>query len=150
MAAAEAGDLDSLIQLWLSSKEIDRLVERLDRASDAELEALSHYVTEPAAKRLARTHPGLAAKVFRALAMRIVGAGKSKYYYAALSNFEKAKSCYQKAGLNERWEALAGEVRRVHHRKTGIMPGFERIAAGSGQAARPSFLDSARKRLAQR
>jgi hypothetical protein len=47
MVVAEQGDLASLIEFWLSVKEIERLIERLSRASDAELEGLSHYVTEP-------------------------------------------------------------------------------------------------------
>jgi hypothetical protein len=72
----------------------------LDRTSDTELESLSHYTTEPAAERLAKTHPGVAAKVFRALCIRIVDEGKSKYYGAALSNLENAKNCYQSAGLD--------------------------------------------------
>jgi hypothetical protein len=63
MEAAEPGELDALIELWLSAKEIDRLVARLDRASNTELEGLSH----------------VAAKVFRAWCVRIVDAAKSKY-----------------------------------------------------------------------
>jgi len=127
METAKQGDLGSLIELWISAKEVGRLAERLDGASDAALEKLSHYVTEPAAESLAKTHPGVAAKVFRALCMRILDAGKSQYYYAALSNLEKAKICYQRAGLDARWQNLAAEIRRKHHRKTGFMPGFERI-----------------------
>jgi hypothetical protein len=150
MAAAEQGDLGSLIELWLSAKEIGRLAERLERASDTELENLSHYVTEPAAERLAKTHPGVAAKVFRALCMRIVDAGKSKYYYAALLNLEKAKNCYQSAGLDAQWQALAAEIRREHHRKSGFMPGLERIIRGTGPSQEPSFLDRARGRWASR
>ena len=80
MAAAAQGDLASLIELWLSVKEIDRLAQRLDRTGMAELEGLGHYVTEPAAERLAKIHPGAAAKLFRALCVRILDAGKSKYY----------------------------------------------------------------------
>jgi hypothetical protein len=150
MEAAEQGKLDSLIELWLSAKEIDRLVARLDRASNAELEGLSHYVTEPAAERLAKTHPGIAAKVFRALCMRIVDAAKSKYYFAALSNLERAKACYQSAGLDAQWQALAAEIRRDHHRKSGFMPGFERIVRSTGASMEPSFLDRARGRWASR
>jgi hypothetical protein len=146
MAAADQGDLDSLIELWLSAKEIGRLAERLDRASDTQLESLSHYVTEPAAERLAKTHPGVAAKVFRALCVRIIDAGKSNYYYAALSNLEKAKACYQKAGLDARWQALVAEIRRKHSRKSSFMPGFERIVRGAGPSKEPSFLDRARSR----
>jgi uncharacterized Zn finger protein len=150
MEAAEQGDLDSVIELWLSAKEIGRLAERLDRTSDAKLESLSHYATEPAAERLAKTHPGVAAKVFRALCMRIVGAGKSNYYDAALSNLEKARNCYQRAGLDAQWQALIAEIRREHRRKSSFMPGFERIVRGAGPGSEPSFLDRARSRWARR
>ncbi len=78
MEASAHGDLASLIPLRLSTKELPRLVERLERATDVELERLSHFVLEPAAKRLVKSHPGLAAKAFRALCKRIVDAGKSK------------------------------------------------------------------------
>lgn len=71
--AAERADLGSLIELLLKTKEIERLVERLRTATDAEIETLSHYRTEPAAKRLAKSHPDVAAKVYRALGMRILG-----------------------------------------------------------------------------
>jgi hypothetical protein len=150
MDAAEQGDLDSVIELWLAAKEIGRLAERLDRTSDAELESLSHYATEPAAERLAKTHPGVAAKVFRALCIRVVDAGKSKYYAAALSNLEKAKNCYLRAGLDAQWQALIAEIRREHRRKSSFMPGFERIALGTRASKEPSFLDRARGNWASR
>jgi hypothetical protein len=149
MAAAEDGKLDSMIELWLSAKEFKRLAERLARASDKQLEGLSHYVTEPAAERLAKPHPDVAARVFRALCMRIVNAGKSQYYYAALSSLEKAKSCYQRAGLDAQWQALSAEIRRQHHRKSGFMPGFERIVREAPPSKEPSFLDRARDRWAK-
>ena len=131
-------------------KEIERLVERLNRASDHELEGLSHYVTEPAAQRLAKTHPGVAAKVFRALCVRIIDAGKSKYYVEALSNLEEARRCYQAAGLDEQWKALVAEIRRDHRRKSGFMPGFEAIVAGKRARVEPSFLDRARVQWARK
>jgi hypothetical protein len=150
MDAAEHGELDSVIELWLAAKEIGRLAERLDRTSHSKLKSLSHYVSEPAAERLAKTHPGVAAKVFRALCMRIVDAGKSNYYYAALSNLEKAKNCYQRADLDAQWQALIAEIRREHRRKSGFMPGFERIVGGTGPGREPSFLDRARRSWASR
>ncbi len=101
-------------------------------------------MTEPAAERLAKTHPDVAAKIFRALGMRILKA--KNYYYAALSSFEKAQGCYRKAGLAVQWEALVAEIRREHHRKTGFMPGFERLVAGQGPRREPSFLQRARRR----
>ena len=150
METAEQGDLDSVIELFLSAKEIGRLAERLGQTSDTKLESLSHYVTEPAAERLAKTHPCIAAKVFRALCMRIIDAGKSKYYGAALSNLEKAKNCYQKAGLDAEWQTLIAEIRREHHRKSGFMPGFERVVRGRGPAKEQVFLDRARSRWPSR
>jgi len=150
MDAAEQGSLEPVIELWVGAKEVGRLAERLERTSDAKIEGLSHYVTEPAAERLAKTHPGVAAKVFRALCMRIIDAGKSKYYDAALSNLEKAKTCYQRAGLDAQWQALIAEIRREHRRKSGFMPGFERIVRGTGPGKEPSFLDRARSRWVSR
>lgn len=150
MVASEGGDLPSIIELWLGAKEIDRLVARLEAVSNTHLENLSHYVTEPAAERLAKTHPGVAARVFRALCMRIIDAGKSKYYDAALTNLEKAKSCYRNAGLDAQWQALAAEIRRDHFRKSAFMPGFERIVRDARPEKEPSFLDRARGRWASR
>lgn len=146
MEAAGGADLGSLIELWLETKEIDRLVERLRQAKDAELEGLSHYTTEPAAKRLAKSHPDVAAKVFRALGMRILIAKKSKYYDAALGNFEDAKAGYERAGLARSWDALVAEVRDAHRCKVGFMAEFERLVAGPGPSDKPSFLDRAKSR----
>lgn len=150
MVVAEQGDLASLIELWLSAGEIERLVARLNRASDTELERLSHYVTEPAAEGLAKTHPAVAAKLFRALCVRILDAGKSRYYYAALANLEEARRCYQAAGLDEQWKGLVAEIRRDHHRKSGFMPGFAAIIAGKRARIEPSFLDRARGQWARK
>jgi uncharacterized Zn finger protein len=144
-ASAQA-DLNSVIELWLATKETERLVERLRAASHEELESLSHYRTEPAAKKLLRSHPDIAAKVFRALGMRILNAKKSKYYDAALSNFEQAKRCYRKAGLDAAWDELAGEIRRNHGRKSSFMPGFERLVQGKKPDATPSFRDRTQRR----
>jgi hypothetical protein len=150
MEAAAGADLGSLIELWLETKEIDRLVERIRNVKDSELEALSHYTTEPAAKRLAKSHPAVAARVLRALGIRVLNAKKSKYYDAALSNFEDAKECYARAGLDAQWKAVVAEVRQAHHRKVGFMGGFERLVAGQGPSEEPSFLERAKSRWASR
>ncbi len=55
--AVEHADLGSAIELLLETKETERLVRRIQEASDSVLESLSHYTTEPAAKRLAKTYP---------------------------------------------------------------------------------------------
>ena len=54
------------------------------QSSDSAPEGLSHYATAPAAKKLEKAHPDLAARLWRAQGMRIVSAKKSKYYGAEL------------------------------------------------------------------
>ncbi len=146
MKASEKGDLSSQIELWLEKKESDRLVSRLRRATDEELEDLSHYQTEPLARKLERSHPDISARVYRALCMRIVNAGKSKYYDAALADIEHAKKCYAKAGLNADWRAVVADMRERHSRKKGFMAGFEDIVAGAPRHVEPPFLERAKAR----
>jgi hypothetical protein len=83
-----------------------------------------------AAQRLARSHPDVAARIYLALGTRILTAKKSKYYDTALSHFENARRCYERAGLHGEWTALVANTREAHHRKAGFMAGFERLAAG--------------------
>jgi len=44
--------------------------------------------------------------LWRAQGMRIINAKKSKYYNAALENFEQARRCYERAGLATTGDAL--------------------------------------------
>ena len=146
MEAAQGAELHSLMELLLETKELKRLAALVRQSKDDALEGVSHYATELAAKKLEKTHPGIAARLWRAQGMRIVKAGKSKYYDAALSNFERAKRCYEKAGLRAEWEKTVSQLRAEHYRKTGFMSGFEDLVAGSGPSDRPSFLRRAKTR----
>lgn len=148
--AAKSADLHSVIELLLKTKEIDRLAELVRRRKDVALEQVSHHATEPAAKKLEKSHPDLAARLWRAQGMRIVNAKKSRYYEAALSNFERAVRCYQRTGLTNEWEKTVSQVRAEHHRKTGFISRFEALVAGSGPSDRPSFLERAKARWARR
>lgn len=150
MDAAKGADLHFLLDLFVHTKEIERLAGLVRGATDGALEQVSHYATEDAAKRLQKTHAGLAARLWRAQGMRIVDAKKSKYYDAALSNFEHARDCYKRAGLAADWEETVRRVRASHYRKTGFMGGFEALAAGAKRADPPSFLDRAKARWGQR
>jgi hypothetical protein len=137
-------DLDSLMQLLLETKELEMLGDLVGQSRDSALEAVSHYTTEPAAKRLEKTRPEIAARLWRAQGMRIVNAKKSKYYNAALENFQRARGCYEKAGLAADWWRVVNEVRAEHRRKTGFMPGFEEVAAGANPSKKRSFLERAK------
>ena len=142
--AASGADLRSLIKLLLETKETERLADLVRQSKDAALERLSHYTTEPAAKKLEKAHADVAARLWRAQGMRIVNAKKSKYYDAALSNFERAMRCCERAGLTAEWEKTVSQVRAAHHRKTGFMTGFEELVAGSGPSDKPSFRERAK------
>lgn len=146
MDAAESADLWSQIELWLEHREMGRLEAGIRRATDEALEDLGHYCAEPLAGRLERSHPDLAARVYQALGMCIVKAGKSEYYGAALDHLESAKECYARANLVGEWEVLVAEVRLMHHRKRGFMPGFEDIVSGAPKEEEPSFLERAKAR----
>jgi tetratricopeptide (TPR) repeat protein len=150
MDAGQGADLDSLIELLLETQETERFAELVRRTTDEALEQVSHYTAEPAAKKLEKPHPDLAARLWRAQGMRIVNAKKSKLYDAALSHFERAMRCYQKAGLAAEWEKTVSRVRAEHHRKTGFMPGFEDLVAGSAPSDLPSFLERAKARWGKR
>jgi hypothetical protein len=148
--AVKGADLRSAIDLLLATKEMDRLADLVRQASEQALEGLSHYTTEPVAKKLEKTHPDHAARLWRAQGLRIVNAKKSKYYDAALSNFESAKRCFERAGLDAKWQKTVIQVRADHHRKSGFMPGFERLVAGAGPSDEPSFLTRAKARWSER
>ncbi len=146
MEATEGADLHSLMELLLETKELKRLAGLVRRSKDPSLEGLSHFVTEPAARRLEKTDPDIAARLWRAQGMRIVQAKKSKYYEAALLNFERAKRCFERAGLVAAWEKTVSHVRADHHRKTGFMSRFEGLVAGISPGKTPSFLERAKAR----
>jgi len=100
MAVAEKADLGNFVSLCVKAKERERLAQRFHSAKPAQLEGLSHYCSEPAAKALATKDPLAAARLYRALGLRIVNAGKSKYYREALEHFEKARDPVSQSGTD--------------------------------------------------
>ena len=146
MAAAAKGNLDGYVALYTKVKEWGPLAERILRTPTKEIQALSHYRSEPAADALAKQYPVAAAKLYVALGLRVVVAKKSRYYDAAVRNFRSAKQCYEKAGLGAEWTKLVKSVRAEHARKSSFIHGFERIVLGEVDRPVPSFLDRARAR----
>jgi tetratricopeptide (TPR) repeat protein len=149
MDASAGADLYSLLILFTETKETERLRHLVDKIADGKLEEVSHYALELAARCLERTSAAAAARLWKTMGMRIVNAGKSKYYDAALGNFERAKRCYERAGLAEQWEEVVQAVRHEHRRKYGFMPGFEKIVSGSRPHEEPPFLERAKARWAK-
>jgi hypothetical protein len=150
MDAAAGADLGSLLELFLETKEMERLADLVRGSSDGALQGVSHYATEPAAIKLEKRHPDLAARLWRAQGLRIVDGRKSKYYDAALSNFERARNCYRKAGLAGEWEDTVRRVCAAHSRKTAFIGAFQALSADSTPQGRPSFLELAKARWGER
>jgi hypothetical protein len=95
---ADGHSLAPVIGVLVQTQETGHLAELLSSRTDDDLQRLSHFVLEPAAESLEKTHPECAARLWCAAGLRVVNAGKSKYYPAALENFARAKRCYQAAG----------------------------------------------------
>lgn len=150
MHVAEQAELAHQLELWVELEEITRLKQRIACATDQELERLSHFCTEPAADALHESNPDLAAKVYKALAMRILKAGKSNYYNAALKHLEQARSCWLNSNESGKWQTLVDEVRRKHARKYSFMPAFEKLVSKEAREKVPPFLDKAKKRWMQK
>jgi hypothetical protein len=129
------------------TKEWNRLASFTLLSTETELENISHFVSEPAAKSLAKPHPAAAAALFRALGMRILKAGKSKYYTEAIENLKNAKACYQKAGLSAQWDTLVAEILRDHRRKHGFLSAFNHLSSRGTQLPEPSFRQKSGLRL---
>lgn len=145
MLAATKGDLGEFMSLCLKTKEWDRLAARIHAATNVELETVSHYDSEPAAGGLAKRDSLAAAKLYRALAVRILKSKKSKYYDAALTHFQRARKLYLKAGSEAEWQAIVKSIQTVHSRKKGIMEGLGLIESGKSACA-PSFAERVQER----
>lgn len=111
-----------------------------------ELEQISHYVTEKAAQGLVVDHELAAAKIHRALAMRIIKSSKSKYYQYALEHFQRAKELYEQNGQDREWSFIVARIREDHSRKCSFIGAFETIAAGKKLESPESFESRVQKR----
>jgi tetratricopeptide (TPR) repeat protein len=136
---AKDTSLSGFIDICIKTKEWEKLSEHISSTDAKQLEELSHYTTEKAAKGLAKKHGLAAAKIYSALGMRILKKGKSKYYRYALEHFSKVQKLYEKAGRDQLWMDLVERVRRNHSRKYSFIPDFEKIVAGRPQKKPESF-----------
>jgi hypothetical protein len=75
---------------------------------------------------------------------------RARFDAAALSNFESAKRCFERAGLHAEWQKTISQVRADHHRKSGFMSGFEHLVEGTGPSDEPSFMEQAKVRWGER
>ena len=138
--------LSGFIEICAATREWDRLADHVLTVDHRTLEGISHYVTEKAAEGLIRKHPQAAAKIYRALALRILAAGKAKYYDFALEHLRTTKRLLEKLNKVDEWHTIVDEIRRDHPRKRGFMSDFEKLVAGSRQESPKTFARLARRR----
>jgi tetratricopeptide (TPR) repeat protein len=138
--------LSGFIDICAKTKEWDKLADHISSTATEQLEELSHFTTERAAKGLAKKQGLASAKIYSALGMRILKKGKSKYYQYALEHFWKAGKLYRRAGRDQLWMDLVERVRRDHSRKYSFIPDFEKIVAGRPLKKLESFETKTLKR----
>jgi hypothetical protein len=136
--------LEERMELLLMLQELDLLASLVDQTPDPALEELSHTLGEPTAAFLERGHPGLAARVWRAQALRILHAKRSRYYDVSILDLAHAWDGFMAAGQGEVWDQTVAQVRAEHRRKLGFMADFERLVAGATPKPEPTFLERAR------
>lgn len=146
MQQARKGKLSGFIELCVKTKEWQMLSERVVSAKHEDLEEIGHYITERAAKALAKKHIPAAAKIYRALGMRIIKSGKSKYYLYALEHFRETRKLYEKSGQNQKWSAIVANLRKNHSRKYSFIGYFEAIVSGKTPESPDSFESRVKKR----
>jgi len=78
--------------------------------------------TEPAAKGLKKKDALAAVKLYRALGLRIVNVGKSKYFSEALGHFENARDLLCATGNAAEWQALNQNLALADKRKEQHTP----------------------------
>lgn len=146
MENAKKASLSAFIDICTTAKDWEVLSRHILDVEDRELEEISHYTTEQAAKSLSSKHSRAAAKIYTALGMRIIQNGKSKYYPYAMEYFRNAKKLYKKAGCDETWLCVVERVRKDHSRKHSFIGGFEDIAGDKPLKSPDSFEKRARNR----
>ena len=143
---AKKTSLSAFVEICSKTKEWDILSERIISVEYDKLEQISHYITEKAAKGLAKKHCRAAAKIYGAMGMRILKKRKTKYYRYALEHFRRARKLYKKADHEQMWASLVDRVRKDHSRKYSFIGDFEKIVAGRAPDSPEPFEKRVRKR----
>ncbi|MFC1583990.1 DUF6880 family protein [Fibrobacterota bacterium] len=128
MEVAQKAPIMHTIDLFLKVKEYGLLKTKIDSATPKNIEELGHYLLEPVAEVLEkRKELSTAGKVYKALGMRIINRGKSKYYDIAIGHFSKLKQIYLQLNQKQSWMRFANTVKKNHSRKKSFMEDFEKI-----------------------
>jgi len=144
MNIAEDGSLRNYLNICVFTGELEALTDRILSVKQEELEKAIDYGSDDIAKVLEKDYKEASARIYRIIAMQIVGRGKSKYYKSALIYFQKTKILYEKIGQKKEWLELVYEMRKLHKRKYSFIGPFEEIVAGKTMKSQESFETKAR------
>ncbi len=108
---------------------------------------LYYYEPLKTAEKGERGYNPAAARLYLALTMDIVKAGRSKAYHYAIEYCDKLKTLYEKTGQNKEWKKLIDYFRQNHNRKRGFMNSFEEIVDGEKRKDENTLQQRASKRL---
>jgi len=104
--------LPAFVQVCVTTREWDRLKERLRDEGDAELRKLNRYRALPAAKGLRELDPLLSFRLYKALGLRMLSKRHRKAEYEALAffSFRWCRALSLDKGLSGEWDELREQV----------------------------------------
>ncbi len=145
--AAYGSKLDNgIIRLLSELKEYAKLAQLIIKADENTLESLFYHDAVIVAEKLEKKYKKAAAKLYLALTMDIVKAGRSKAYNYALKYCQKLKILYGETRQQKSWDELVDYFQRNHGRKYSLMNGFKKIDEGVNEQG----VNSLQKRVNQR
>jgi len=140
--------LDSnIVRLLFELKERGKLSDLIMKSNEKTLEGIFYYDAAKIAEKLERSYKPAAARLYLALTMDIVKAGRSKAYHYAIEYCDKLKTLYEKTGQNKKWIKLIDYFRQNHNRKRSLMNSFEAIIDGDKRKDENTLRQPANKRL---
>ena len=146
MAIVDHAPFDSVIPLLLEQEDTDRLVRRIENATDKELDNLSSLEAKKTAKLLSQLLPLSAARLFIGEAEKILDASRSRAYHYAIEYLEQARDCLVAAGKQDEWLNLATALEAEHSRKRNFIDPLQALIAGEPSHKPSPFLEHVRRK----
>lgn len=140
---------DGIIRLLSDLKEFEKLAQLIVKSDETILENLFYYDAVNVAEKLEEKHKKAAAKLYLALTMNIVKAGRSKAYKYALKYCEKLKILYGETKQQRHWDELVDYLQGQHGRKYSLMDGLEKVIECTPDQERNTLQKRVNRRLSK-
>ena len=138
---------DGILRLLSDLNEFEKLAQLIVKSDETTMENLFYYDALNVAEKLEEKHKKAAAKLYLALTMNIVKAGRSKAYKYALKYCEKLKILYEETKQQRHWEKLLDYLQGQHSRKYSLMDGLEKVIEGTPVQERNTLQKRVNQRL---